>query len=54
MAAEIPNASTVSETKAIKYERRPELDRRIANGDDFAGDAWVRWVVPGHKPEDAA
>lgn len=40
--------------RCIKYERRPELDKRIANGDDYAGDAWVRWVVPGHTPEDAA
>lgn len=38
----------------VKYERRPELDKRIAHGDDYAGDAWVRWVVPGHTPEDAA
>ena len=41
----------VSEREAINYERRPELDKRIANGDDFAGDAWVRWVVPGRIPQ---
>lgn len=24
-----------------RYERRPEYDRRIRRGDDFAGDAWL-------------
>lgn len=43
-----------SEKRSIQYERRPELDKRIANGDDFAGDAYVRWVVPGQQPEDMA
>jgi hypothetical protein len=46
--------SALSEKKAIHYERRPELDKRFSHGDGYAGDAWVRWVVPGHKPEDAA
>jgi len=36
----------------VHYERRPELDKRIANGDDFAGDAYVRWVAVGHTPND--
>lgn len=35
----------------VRYERRPELDKRIANGDDFAGDAYVRWVAVGHRPD---
>lgn len=39
--------------RCIRYERAPALDRRIAHGDDYAGDAWVRWTVPGHVPEDA-
>jgi len=25
----------------MRYERKPEHDRRIARGDDFAGDAWL-------------
>ena len=37
---------------SVHYERRPELDKRIANGDDFAGDAYVRWVAVGHTPND--
>jgi len=36
----------------VYYERRPELDKRITNGDDFAGDAYVRWVAVGHTPND--
>jgi len=36
---------------AILYERAPALDKRIARGDDFAGDAWVRWVAVGHRPD---
>jgi hypothetical protein len=43
-------AAPLSERGAIRYERRPELDKRIANGDDFAGDAWVRWTAVGHSP----
>jgi hypothetical protein len=35
----------------ILYERAPALDKRIARGDDFAGDAWVRWVAVGHRPD---
>jgi len=27
------------------------MDKRISRGDDFAGDAWVRWVAVGHKPD---
>ena len=37
----------------VLYERRKELDKRIAHGDDFAGDAWVRWVAVGHVPWDS-
>lgn len=36
-----------------KYERRPELDKRIGRGDDFAGDAWVRYTAVGHSPTEA-
>ena len=25
----------------MRYERKPEHDRRIKRGDDFAGDAWL-------------
>lgn len=38
------------------YRRNAAHDRRIANGDDFAGDCWeepggVRfWVMVGHTP----
>lgn len=39
------------------WERFPELDKRIAWGDDYAGDAWrnvitgeIRWCVVGHNP----
>lgn len=35
------------------YQRAPQLDKRIKNGDDFAGDAYVRWVAVGHTPDDA-
>jgi hypothetical protein len=38
------------------WKREPKLDKRIARGDDFAGDAWinqqtgqVRYVAVGHK-----
>ena len=44
------STAPLSETGAIRYERRPELDKRIARGDDFAGDAWVRWTAVGHSP----
>lgn len=36
----------------VCYERAPSLDKRISRGDDFAGDAWVRWVAVGHRPDD--
>lgn len=26
---------------AVRYLRKPEADRRISRGDDFAGDAWL-------------
>lgn len=39
---------------SARYERRPELDRRIGHGDDYAGDAWVRWVVVGQDPNQGA
>lgn len=42
-----------SATKTIRYQRAPEYDRRNAHGDDYAGDAYVRWVTVGHKPDDA-
>lgn len=41
----------------VLYTRAPEHDKRIARGDDFAGDAWrnretatIRWVAVGHNP----
>ena len=37
----------------IHYQRAPEYDKRIANGDDYAGDAFVRWVAVGQEPDDA-
>lgn len=45
-----PSASERTGVYAVRYERVPQLDKRIANGDDFAGDAWVRWVAVGHTP----
>ena len=36
----------------VRYERVPSLDKRIKNGDDFAGDAWVRHVAVGRAPDD--
>lgn len=27
--------------EAVRYVRKPEADRRISRGDDFAGDAWL-------------
>lgn len=41
-----------SEMRTIKYERVKALDKRIAYGDDYAGDAWVRWTAVGQTPED--
>ena len=35
------------------YQRAPEYDRRIGNGDDYAGDAFVSWCAVGHEPSDA-
>ncbi len=46
-------AALPSTEPKIKYERAPELDCRIANGDDFAGDAWVRYTAVGQRPEDS-
>ena len=40
-------------TPTINYQRAPEYDRRIGNGDDFAGDAFIRWVAVGQEPHDA-
>ena len=37
----------------IHYQRAPEYDKRIARGDDYAGDAFVRWVAVGQEPDDA-
>ncbi len=44
-------------TGAPTWVRVPEHDRRIARGDDFAGDAWrhletgeLRYVAVGRKP----
>lgn len=41
----------------VLYTRAPEHDKRIARGDDFAGDAWrdreagvILWVAVGHDP----
>ena len=45
--------NTASETKrTVKYVRMPIYDKRIGNGDDYAGDAWVRWTAVGQIPED--
>jgi hypothetical protein len=52
-AAAPETASSAVWTPAIYYQRAPEYDRRIANGDDFSGDAFVRWVAVGHEPSDA-
>lgn len=38
----------------VRYERAPALDRRIAHGDDFSGDAWVRWTAVGQRPNAAS
>lgn len=38
---------------AVRYERFSALDKRISRGDDFAGDAWVRWTAIGHSPSAA-
>lgn len=35
----------------VLYYRVPSLDKRIARGDDFAGDAWVRFTTVGHQPD---
>ena len=46
-------SDTPSETKrTVKYVRMPIYDKRIGNGDDYAGDAWVRWTAVGQIPED--
>lgn len=41
----------------MRFTREPSQDRRIARGDDFAGDAWkdqkygeITHVVVGHNP----
>lgn len=44
------------EYPGIDYIRDPRFDKRIARGDDYAGDAWrdstglLRWVAVGHVP----
>ena len=45
----------------MKYVRHPEGDRRIARGDDFAGDCWqntetneLRYVAVGRDPNAGA
>ena len=54
-AADELEAAQLSQQRApVKYVRYPNADRRISLGDDFAGDAWVRWTAVGHTPEDAA
>lgn len=45
------DATEIAAIGNICYERAPTLDKRIARGDDFAGDAWVRWVAVGHRPD---
>lgn len=45
-----PAVTPILGTDGALYYRRPELDRRIGRGDDFAGDAWVRYTAPGAKP----
>lgn len=47
----LPKPRAGEHTGPIRYVRAPEYDRRIKNGDDFAGDAYVRWVAVGHTPE---
>ncbi len=49
-AAEQELAGIKTRAESVEYERRPELDKRIANGDDYAGDAFVRWVAVGCSP----
>ena len=52
--------------KDLRYVRRPEHDKRIGRGDDFAGDAWedteqtiasgkmaIIYTVVGHDPNKA-
>jgi hypothetical protein len=45
----------------MSWYRVPEQDKRIRNGDDFAGDAWrnydtgeIHYVVPGVRFEEDA
>lgn len=38
----------------VRYLRVPFYDKRIGNGDDFSGDAWLRWTAVGQRPEDEA
>lgn len=47
------NAAQPSDT-ARKFYRAPSLDKRIGNGDDFAGDAWVCYTAVGHTPDGAS
>ena len=50
LAASQPSAQDRS---AVHYERFSAMDKRISRGDDFAGDAWVRWVAVGQNPNNA-
>ena len=50
-----PAAGVAPSTEsAVRYERVPSLDKRIARGDDYAGDAYVRWLAVGHHPNEIA
>lgn len=35
------STSTQPNDQGLRYIRQPDHDRRIARGDDFAGDAWL-------------
>lgn len=46
-----------SATRKRRYARSPQHDKRIGNGDDFAGDAWwdrkrneLKYVAVGRNP----
>ena len=47
-------AAPTQEAARVKYERMPEYDKRISKGDDYAGDAYMRWVAVGHHPNESA
>ena len=37
---------------SVYYYRVPTMDKRFSRGDDFSGDAWVRYTAVGHRPDD--